>query len=89
MRNTRTLSGKEVLARMRRGDLPGSSGGSKAVFDDGSWVSGPVMHKLVKAGLVDRPQGGSMSSPFTLAEKASETAEPGDWDNQLPTGEQR
>lgn len=70
MRNKRTLSGREVLARMRRGDLPGSSGGSYAMFDDGTWASGTVMHRLVKSGLVWRPVGGSMSSPFTLAEDA-------------------
>ena len=63
-----SLTGSQVLARMRRGDLPTLKGGYsyKAVFEDGTVVSHLVMRRLVRTGLVKYPVGTSISSPFTL-----------------------
>lgn len=62
------LTGAQVLARMRRGDLPTIKGGytEKSVFNDGAWASGQVMRRLRKEGLADPPAHTSVHSPWTL-----------------------
>jgi len=62
------LTGREVLARMRRGDLPTIKGGysEKSVFEDGAVASNDVMRRLRKLGLADPPQHTSVHCPWTL-----------------------
>lgn len=61
------LSSSQVLARMKKGDLPTVSGAGQTItFEDGARVSPKVMHDLVLRGLVDKPKHGSIYSPYTL-----------------------
>jgi len=62
------LNGRQVLARMRRGDLPTLKGGysSKVVFADGAVASNQVMTRLLRLGSVNYPRHTSVNSPFTL-----------------------
>ena len=64
----KSLTGAQVLARMKRGDLPYIRGGytEKSGFDDGRWASGQVMRRLRKSGKVDPPAHSSVHSPWTL-----------------------
>lgn len=64
------LNRKQVIARMRIGDLPVSSDTGRLVhFDDDCVAKGKTMRQLQKDGFVYPPQGGSVYSPWTLAEK--------------------
>ena len=61
------LSGRQVVTRMRGGDLPINRWGSGGMlFDDGSITSGMVSRRLVKSGVVVPPVGGSGLRPYTL-----------------------
>lgn len=68
------LTSRQVLARMRRGDMPQmvGAGGSTAVFDDGAKAGGQTMHRLEKEGHIDRPVGTSISCRWTLAAAAQQ-----------------
>jgi hypothetical protein len=64
----KSLTGREVLARMRRGDLPTLKGGytEKSVFDDGRWVSHQVMRRLRQREVIDYPVGTSIRCTWTM-----------------------
>lgn len=68
MATVKRLTARQVLARMRRGDLPchTGAGGFVAVFADGMKAGHQTMRKLEQDGLVDRPVGSSISSTWTL-----------------------
>lgn len=74
------LPATDVLARMRRGDLPTprGAGGFTACFADGALVKPQVMRKLEQAGKIERPQGGSMARPYTLTEAGKNASKPVD-----------
>ena len=68
------LTRREVLARMRRGDLPTRGGGytSALFFDDGARTTGQVGYRLVKDGLIEPPTGTSVYSVYTLTEQGKQ-----------------
>lgn len=63
------LNRAQVLARMKRGDLPQmvGAGGFVAVFDDGEKAGHQTMRGLEKSGYIERPIGSSVSARWTLA----------------------
>jgi hypothetical protein len=63
------LTRAQVLARMKRGDLPQmvGAGGFVAVFDDGAKAGHQTMRGLEKSGFIERPVGTSISARWTLA----------------------
>lgn len=63
--NPRKASGPEVLARMRRGDLPKRLDYSSTAFDDGTRVSTKVMSKLVREMKID-PAPPHVGASYTL-----------------------
>lgn len=65
------LNGRQVLARMRKGDLPTIKCGhtSKSVFSDGAEASHAVMTKLLRDNKIDPPKHASLHSPWTLHEE--------------------
>lgn len=69
------LSRADVLRRMRRGDLPTQGGGytSALFFDDGARTTGRIGHRLLREGLIERPEHSSVHSRYTLATEASST----------------
>ena len=71
----RFLTAREALKRMNRGDLPTRGGGYSSAlhFNDGQRTSGPVGHKLIRAGLVVPPVGTCCDTPYTLPTTADET----------------
>lgn len=68
------LNGRQVLARMRRGDLPTLKGGytARSVFADGAVASHKVMHRLQKLGKINLPAKSSIYSPWTLARESED-----------------
>lgn len=62
------MTRREVLSRMRRGDLPVrvGFGGYRAVFADGAKVTHDVMRRLVKDGLVEYPKATHIDAPYRL-----------------------
>jgi hypothetical protein len=70
----KNLSSAQVLARMHKGDLmfPIGFASDKGVFDDGSRVSHAVVYRLLKNGKIQRPEGTSIHSPFTLTQQQHE-----------------
>jgi hypothetical protein len=63
----RFLTAGEVLARMKRGDLPVKGGYcNTAHFSDGARASQPTMTRLLKKGLVNYPVGTSVNATWTL-----------------------
>jgi hypothetical protein len=64
----KTITAREALARMKRGDMPTRSGyGAGLVFDDGGMTTSRVGLRLVRTGRVYRPMGGSLHARYTLA----------------------
>jgi hypothetical protein len=70
------LTKAQVLARMRRGDLPTQGGGytSALFFDDGARTTGTLGHQLVRTGVIDRPAKTSVHSRYTLATRDAQDA---------------
>ena len=66
--NRPTATRSQVLARMRKGDLPTRGGNWYCFFNDGTKVDSRVMHQLVLDGKVNPPEHASVYSPFTLAD---------------------
>jgi hypothetical protein len=68
---TRKLNSREVLARMKKGDLPHLRGGYTydSAFEDGALVSHATMYSLMNQGLVERPEGTSITAKWTLRTK--------------------
>ncbi len=66
------LTSAQVLKRMRRGDCPTLRGGysDASGFDDGAIVRSQTMLKLFLKRLIDRPEGTSIHSRWTLAENS-------------------
>lgn len=69
----KTLTTVQIMARMRRGDLPTLKGGysNKSMFEDGAVASHQTMTKLWRAGKIVPPIKTSVSSPWTLAEASN------------------
>lgn len=69
----RFLTMTQVVARMKRGELPVSMGGysDACVFDDGGRVKHQTMNQLIKRGVVDRPVGTCVMNPFTLTKNSN------------------
>ena len=64
----KNLSSRQVISRMRRGDLPINRWGTCGMlFDDGARTSGRVLRTLMKSNAVVRPTGGSGLRPYRLA----------------------
>lgn len=63
------LTARQVLARMKQGDLPSmvGAGGFTAVFDNGDRVGHQTMRGLENRRLVERPIGSSVTARWTLA----------------------
>lgn len=68
MHNVETLNARQVLAKMQKGERLYGLGftQSRGVFEDGSKVSHAVMLNLLRAGKISRPEGMSISSPYTI-----------------------
>jgi hypothetical protein len=64
------ITAAQVLARMKRGDLPTIAGGytNKSIFEDGTRVSHKTMTSLHRAGKIEYPAKSSVYSPWTLTE---------------------
>lgn len=79
----------DVLARMRLGNLPVSvgAGGHTAVFSDGLKAGHQTMRKLVQAGKIVPPQGGSIDCPWTLTDDGKDASKPMDEWRRLPVVE--
>jgi len=62
------LTPRQVLARMRAGDLPTVGCWDVAArWEDGTIASSRVMQELVKRGLVQRPKHTSIYAKWTLS----------------------
>ena len=72
------MTGKQVLARMRRGDMPALGCWDVAArFDDGAIVSTRVLRQLLKWGGVIRPPTLGIHSRYRLAARLQH----GDWES--------
>jgi hypothetical protein len=62
------LTAPQVMARMKRGDLPHLRGGYTydSAFDDGTLVSHATMRRLLKSGKIQIPYGSSISAKWSL-----------------------
>ncbi|MGZ5078637.1 MAG: hypothetical protein ACXWHZ_03720 [Usitatibacter sp.] len=70
------VSRREVLARMKRGDLPMRLDYNAVQFDDGAKVRFATVRGLEKDGLIVRPTGTVVGDRFTLAAPAHITTKP-------------
>lgn len=69
----KTPTAKQVLDRMKQGDLPTRGGNWYCFFSDGTRVDPRTMGKLVKEGKVNLPAAPSVYSPFTLVEEEEDS----------------
>lgn len=70
--------GTEILKRMAAGQVL-ESGAQFPVFQDGQKVSPVTVAKLAKQGHVDQPQGGSVTTPWTLTDKGRKAVVKASW----------
>ena len=72
---------REVLARMRKSELPvmtGASGAFGVFLSDSKRICPQTMLILERSGLINRPVGSSIDAPWTLADNTAHAIQQGE-----------